>query len=165
MPAAPEVVGAYLAAAGEGYAMQTLRRRVAAIARASARRRSPARHQAPGDPRDPARDRPNSRQPRPPLGGADDYAKSESFSRACEQGLAGDRDRALLLDRFRRRAAGGPSWWRWTSSASLGPNPGVKLLLEKSKTDKDGEGAEIMISYSAATRTPVLFSGAAALAR
>ena len=33
--ATPEVVGAYLAAAGEGYAMQTLRRRVAVIARAS----------------------------------------------------------------------------------------------------------------------------------
>src|ERR1700690_3771437 len=34
MPATPEVVGAYLAAAGEGYAIPTLRRRVAAIARA-----------------------------------------------------------------------------------------------------------------------------------
>jgi hypothetical protein len=34
MPATPDVVGAYLAAAGEGYAMPTLRRRVAAIARA-----------------------------------------------------------------------------------------------------------------------------------
>jgi hypothetical protein len=34
MPAMPEVVGAYLAAAGEGYAMPTLRRRVATIARA-----------------------------------------------------------------------------------------------------------------------------------
>jgi hypothetical protein len=34
VPAVPEVVGAYLAAAGEGYAMPTLRRRVAAIARA-----------------------------------------------------------------------------------------------------------------------------------
>ena len=34
MPATPETVGAYLAAAGEGYAMPTLRRRVAAIARA-----------------------------------------------------------------------------------------------------------------------------------
>jgi hypothetical protein len=34
MPATPEVVGAYLAAAGEGYALPTLRRRVAAIARA-----------------------------------------------------------------------------------------------------------------------------------
>ena len=29
----PEIVGAYLAAAGEGYALPTLRRRVAAIAR------------------------------------------------------------------------------------------------------------------------------------
>ena len=34
MPATPETVGAYLAAAGEGYAMPTLRRRFAAIARA-----------------------------------------------------------------------------------------------------------------------------------
>ena len=33
MPAAPEVGGAYLAAAGEGYALPTLRRRVAAMAR------------------------------------------------------------------------------------------------------------------------------------
>ena len=33
--ATPQVVGAYLAACGEGYAMSTLRRRVAAIARAS----------------------------------------------------------------------------------------------------------------------------------
>ena len=34
MPATPETVGAYLAAAGEGYAMPTLRRRVASIVRA-----------------------------------------------------------------------------------------------------------------------------------
>lgn len=34
MPARPETVGAYLAAAGLGYALPTLRRRVAAIARA-----------------------------------------------------------------------------------------------------------------------------------
>ncbi len=35
LPATQEVLGAYLAAADEGYAMQTLRRQVAAIARAS----------------------------------------------------------------------------------------------------------------------------------
>jgi hypothetical protein len=34
MPATPEIVGAYLADAGRGYALSTLRRRVAAIARA-----------------------------------------------------------------------------------------------------------------------------------
>ena len=34
MPATPKVFGAYLAAAGEGYAMPPLRRRVAAIVRA-----------------------------------------------------------------------------------------------------------------------------------
>ncbi len=34
VPATPDTVGAYVATAGEGYAMPTLRRRVAAIARA-----------------------------------------------------------------------------------------------------------------------------------
>src|SRR5712692_7300204 len=34
MPSTPEIVGAYLADAGRGYALSTLRRRVAAIARA-----------------------------------------------------------------------------------------------------------------------------------
>jgi hypothetical protein len=34
MPATPEIIGAYLAAAGEGHAMPTLRPHVAAIARA-----------------------------------------------------------------------------------------------------------------------------------
>ncbi|WP_284948246.1 hypothetical protein [Acidisoma cladoniae] len=34
MPSTAEVVGAYLADAGRGYALSTLRRRVAAIARA-----------------------------------------------------------------------------------------------------------------------------------
>ena len=38
MPATPEVVGAYLAPPGRGYAMSTLRRRVPAIARACIRR-------------------------------------------------------------------------------------------------------------------------------
>ncbi len=41
LPASPEVVGAYLAAKGEGYAKSTLRRRVAAIARASAEAGAP----------------------------------------------------------------------------------------------------------------------------
>src|SRR5258708_19244970 len=34
MPSTPEIVGAYLADAGRGYALSTLRRRVAALARA-----------------------------------------------------------------------------------------------------------------------------------
>src|SRR5205085_5739328 len=48
MPAAPETVGAYLAAAGLGYALSTLRRRVAAIARAHRIARQPldTRHPA-----------------------------------------------------------------------------------------------------------------------
>jgi hypothetical protein len=48
LPAEPETVGAYLAAAGLGYALPTLRRRVAAIARAHRMAKKPldTRHPA-----------------------------------------------------------------------------------------------------------------------
>jgi site-specific recombinase XerD len=48
MPSTPEVVGAYLADAGRGYALSTLRRRVAAIARAHRMTKQPldTRHPA-----------------------------------------------------------------------------------------------------------------------
>jgi site-specific recombinase XerD len=48
MPSTPEIVGAYLADAGRGYALSTLRRRVAAIARAHRMTKQPldTRHPA-----------------------------------------------------------------------------------------------------------------------
>jgi integrase len=66
------------------------------------------------------------------------------LSSVCEPGLAGDRDRALLLIGYagalRRSELVALDVERLTWSTD-----GVKLLLEKSKTDKDGEGAEITI--------------------
>lgn len=48
MPVTPGVMGAYLAADGEGYAVLTLRCQMAAIARACGHRRTATRHQASG---------------------------------------------------------------------------------------------------------------------
>src|SRR5271154_425410 len=96
MPAAPEVVGAYLAAAGEGYAMPTLRRRVAAIARAC----GVAGH--PLDTKHPAiREtlRGIGRKHGAPARRSAALTTTEirKLSRACGTTLAGARDRALFL--------------------------------------------------------------------
>ena len=96
MPATPEVVGAYLAAAGEGYAMPTLRRRVAAIARAC----GVAGH--PLDTKHPAiREtlRGIGRKHGSPARRAAALTTTEirKLSRACSAGLGGAWDRALFL--------------------------------------------------------------------
>ena len=67
MPATPEVVGAFLAAAGEGYALPTLRRRVAAIARACRIAGHPLDTKAPAIPRNSSRYRPQTRHPTTPF--------------------------------------------------------------------------------------------------
>ncbi len=68
----------------------------------------------------------------------------KTLSGACEPGLSGDRDRALMLMGFagalRRSELVGLDVERLAWSED-----GVKLLLERSKTDKDGQGAEIII--------------------
>jgi integrase len=145
LPATPEVVGAYLAAAGEGYAMQTLRRRVAAISRASgvAGHSLDTKHPAI---RETLRGIGRTHGSRGRRSAALTTAELRKLSRVCEPGLAGDRDRALLLTGFagalRRSELVALDVERLTWS-----NDGVRLLLEKSKTDKAGEGFEIMIVF------------------
>jgi len=145
LPAAPEVVGAYLAAAGEGYAMQTLRRRVAAISRASGVAGHPLDTKHPAI-RETQRGIGRTHGSRGRRSAALTTSDLKKLGRVCEPGLAGDRDRALLLTGFagalRRSELVALDVERLTWS-----NDGVKLLLEKSKTDKDGEGAEIMIVF------------------
>jgi integrase len=137
------VVGAYLAAAGEGYAMPTLRRRVAAIARAC----GVAGH--PLDTKHPAiREtlRGIARRHGSPARRAAALTTAEirRLGRACGADLAGARDRALFLLGFagalRRSELVGleVSHLTWT-------DVGMKLLIERSKTDSEGEGAEIAI--------------------
>lgn len=144
MPATPEVVGAYLAAAGEGYAMPTLRRRVAAIARAC----GIACH--PLDTKHPAiREtlRGISRKHGVPArrSAALTTAEVRKLVRACGTTLAGARDRAMFLVGFaaalRRSELVGldVADLAWTAQ-------GVVLRIVRSKTDAEGAGAEVAVS-------------------
>ena len=145
LPATPEVVGAYLAAAGEGYAMQTLRRRVAAIARASGVAGHPLDTKHPAI-RETLRGIGRTHGSRGRRSAALTTTELKGLSQVCEPGLAGDRDRALLLIAFagalRRSELVALDVEKLTWS-----NEGVKLLLDRSKTDKEGEGAEVMIVF------------------
>jgi integrase len=143
----PETVAAYLAGCGEGYTLSTLRRRVAAIryfchthnynldTRARIVRetlRGIARNH--GEP---------SRR-----AAALTIDEVRRLCDVCDDTLAGQRDRALFLVGFagalrrselvRIRVED----VEWTST-------GMILLLTRSKTDKEGRGAEISISAGA----------------
>lgn len=145
-PATPEVVGAYLAAAGEGYAMQTLRRRVAAIARASGLTGYPLDTKHPAI-RETLRGIGRTHGSRGRRAAALTTTELKALSRVCEDGtLTGIRDKALLLlgfaGAFRRSELVALNVEELTWSGD-----GVKALLKKSKTDKEGAGAEVMIAY------------------
>ncbi len=143
MPASPEIVGAYLAAAGEGYALPTLRRRVAAIARGCGLAGQPL------DTKHPAiREtlRGIARRHGAPARRAAALTTREirRLGQACGSDLAGARDRAMILIGFagalRRSELVGldVEHVTWTRS-------GMKLLIERSKTDSEGRGAEIVL--------------------
>jgi hypothetical protein len=107
MPPAPETVGAYIAAAGEGYALPTLRRRVAAISRAC----RVEGHEL--DTKDPAiretlRGIARKHGTPPRRTAALTTPDIKKLARACGEDLPGMRDRALILtgpceSKFRRR--------------------------------------------------------------
>ena len=142
-PATPEVVGAYLAAAGEGYAMPTLRRRVAAIARACGITGQPLDTKHPAI-RGTLRGIGRKHGSPPRRAAALSTAEVKKLVRACGDDFAGARDRALFLLGFaaalRRSELVGLDLAHvtWTDA-------GLDLLIERSKTDADGEGAEIAI--------------------
>ena len=141
MPATPEVVGAYLAAAGEGYALPTLRRRVAAIARACGVAGEPLDTKHPAI-RETFRGIGRKWGTSAQRAAALTTAEVKRLCRACGLDLAGVRDRALFLLGFagamRRSELVGLDVEHVTWTAD-----GLKLLIERSKTDAEGEGAEI----------------------
>jgi integrase len=155
MPATPEVVGAYLAAAGEGYAMPTLRRRVAAIARACGVAGQPLDTKHPAI-RETLRGIGRKHGSPARRSAALTTAEIKKLCRVCGEDLAGLRDRALFLLGFagamRRSELVGLdlSHVTWTAD-------GLKLLIERSKTDAEGAGAEIAIPCGRSEETcPVL---------
>jgi integrase len=143
MPATPAIVGAYLAAAGEGYAMPTLRRRVAAIARACGVAGQPLDTKHPAI-RETLRGIGRKHGTPSRRSAALTTTEIKKLCRACGLDLAGLRDRALFLIGFagalRRSELVGLDVEHLTWTAS-----GLKLLIERSKTDASGEGAEIAI--------------------
>lgn len=151
MPAVPEVVGAYLAAAGEGYAMPTLRRRVAAIARACGVAGHPLDSKHPAI-RETLRGIGRKHGSPARRAAALTTAEVQRLTWACGDELAGKRDRALFLVAFAgalRRSelvALDVAHVSWTRA-------GMKLLIERSKTDAEGEGAEIRIPCGLANDT------------
>jgi integrase len=151
MPAAPETVGAYLAAAGLGYATSTLRRRVAAIARAHRIAKEPL------DTRHPAiREtlRGIARTHGEPARRSAALA-TEDIRRlvaTCGDDLAGLRDRAMLLIAF--AGALRRSELVALDVAHVSPSrAGLRLLIARSKSDQGGAGAEIGISRGNAAET------------
>jgi integrase len=151
MPATPEIVGAYLAAAGEGYAMPTLRRRVAAIARACGVAGNPLDTKHPAI-RETLRGIGRKHGSPARRAAAITTAEVRKLCRVCGPDLAGARDRALFLLGFagalRRSELVGldVEHVSWTKN-------GLKLRIERSKTDAQGEGAEIAIPRGRADDT------------
>jgi integrase len=133
-PAMPQVVGAYLAAAGEGYAMPTLRRRVAAIARAGGIAGHPLDTKHPAI-RETLRGIGRKHGSPPRRAAALTTMEVRKLSRACGTGLAGTRDRALMLLGFagalRRSKLVGldVEHATWTDD-------GLRPIVERSKMDQ-----------------------------
>ena len=154
MPAMPEVIGAYLAAAGEGYALPTLRRRVAAIVRACriAGHALDTKHPAI---RETLRGIGRKHGTPARRSAALTIADMRKLVRSCGTTLAGARDRALFLIGFagalRRSELVGLDVADVTWSSE-----GLELLITRSKTDAQGGGARIGINRGkAAEMCPV----------
>jgi integrase len=151
MPAEPETVGAYLAAAGLGYALPTLRRRVAAIARAHRMAKQPLDTRHPAI-RETLRGIARTYGEPPRRSAALATEDIKRLIATCGTDLAGLRDRALLLLGFagalRRSELVG------LDAEHLRPKPlGMRLLVSRSKTDKAGEGVEIGIARGSTPET------------
>ena len=143
LPASPATLAAYLAAHAEAHAPATLCRRLAAIARAHRE----ARH--PFDSRDPAirnalrgiaREHARPRRQAAAL----TTAEIRALVRTCDPGLAGLRDRALLLlgyaGALRRSELVGLDAEHLKVHADA-----LEVLIPRSKGDPDGEGQRISI--------------------
>lgn len=151
MPAAAETVGAYLAAAGLGYALPTLRRRVAAIARAHRIAKQPLDTRHPAI-RETLRGIGRTHGEPARRSAALTTEEIRRLVNCCGDDLAGLRDRALLLIGFagalRRSELVG------LDMAHITPTPaGLRLVIVRSKSDKTGAGAEIGLSRGRSAAT------------
>ncbi|MBV8913370.1 MAG: site-specific integrase [Acetobacteraceae bacterium] len=143
MPATPSLVGEYLADLGEGYAKATLRRKVAAIARACRLAGQPldTRHPAIRDVLRGINRTHGSPAKRAQALDIDDLRRLVA---TCEDSLAALRDRALLLLTFAGALRRSELCAVEVEHLTWKPRS-LELLLPRSKTDQEVEGVRIGI--------------------
>jgi integrase len=140
----PETVAAYLAGCGEGYALSTLRRRVAAIRHFCQGRKYSLDTRA-RIIRETMRGIARNHGEPSRRAAALTIDEVRRLCGVCDNTLAGQRDRALFLVGFAGALRRSElvrldvDDIEWTSA-------GMILLLKRSKTDSEGRGAEISIS-------------------
>jgi integrase len=151
MPSAPEIVGAYLADAGRGYALSTLRRRVAAIARAHRMTKQPLDTRHPAI-RETLRGIARTHGEPPRRSAALTTADIKRLLAACGDDMAGRRDQALFLVCFAGALRRSELVGLDIEQVTWVPD-GMRILITRSKTDKEGAGAEIGITHGRASGT------------
>ena len=143
MPATPEVVGDYLSDLGEGYARATLRRKVAAIARANRHAGHPlnTRHTSI---RDVLRGIGRTHGGPPKRAQALATEEVQQMVETCAEDPAGLRDRALILIAFAGALRRSELCAIEVEHITWKPRS-LELLIPRSKTDAEAEGARIGI--------------------
>ena len=151
LPASPAAIAAYLAAQAGLYAIATLRRRLAAIARVH---REAGQHFDPKDPliRNALRGIAREHAEPPRQAAALITAEVRQIVGTCDSGLTGLRDRAILLlgyaGALRRSELVGVDVEHLKFHADA-----VELLIPRSKGDKESEGQRISIGRGKARET------------
>jgi integrase len=143
MPARPDLVGDYLADLGEGYARATLRRKVAAIARASRLAGHPLDTRNPSI-RDVLRGIGRTHGGPPKRAQALATEEIQKLVATCADDLVGLRDRALLLVGFAGALRRSELCAIEIEHITWKPRS-LELLIPRSKTDAESEGARIGI--------------------
>ncbi len=144
MPSTPEIVGAYLADAGRGYALSTLRRRVAAIARAHRMTKQPLDTRHPAI-RETLRGIARTHGEPPRRSEALTTADVKRLVAACGADMTGLRDQALFLVCFAGALRRSELVGLDTEHVTWVPE-GMRILITRSKTDKEGAGAEVGVT-------------------
>ena len=143
MPASPELIGDYLADLGEGYARSTLRRKVAAIARATRHAGYPldTRHSSI---RDVLRGINRTHGEPPKRAQALATEEIQRLVATCDDGPAGLRDRALLLIAFAGALRRSELCAIEVEHVTWKPRS-LELMIPRSKTDAAAKGARVGI--------------------
>ena len=143
MPASPQLVGDYLADLGEGYARATLRRKVAAIARATRHAGHPLDTHHPSI-RDVLRGIGRTHGGPPKRAQALATEEVQKLVATCADDPAGLRDRALLLIAFAGALRRSELCAIEVEHITWKPRS-LELLIPRSKTDAEAEGVRIGI--------------------